>query len=238
MLRRNPFDAEDALRRVLIANCDGVLIGRRVIHRLQFVQVLELNHDNAGCGCRAFEGDGLAATHNEFAARVGNRFGYEGEIFLIVPVLVLDCDLHDVVGGWLGLSMEGLNHSSAERRARDNCQPDCNMPINHAPPLFHGTEATVADLPRLDVDLTIITKKGGRPSPDLPPNYNHDGRPTMNLLILKTPIRLDLRFWHWHIAIRVTVRGSRRLTNITVACGAAAFRAGAIEVFPYPASPL
>jgi len=79
------------------------------------------------------------------------------------------------------------------------------MPINHAPPLFHGTEATVADLRRLDVDLTNTIKKGGRPSPDLPPNYNHDGRPTMNLL--KTPIRLDLRFWHWHITIRVTRTG-------------------------------
>ena len=64
------------------------------------------------------------------------RFGYEGEIFLIVPVLVLDCDLSDIVGRWLGLSMEGLNHSSAERSTRDHCQPDGDMPINHVPPDF------------------------------------------------------------------------------------------------------
>src|ERR1700730_7744034 len=133
-LRRDPFDAEDALRRVLIANCDGVLIGRGVIQRLQFVQILELNHDNTGRGCRAFVGDRLTAAHNKFAARVGNRFGYEGEIFLIVPVLILDCDLNDVVGWWLGLSMEGLNHSSAERSARDHRQPDGGMPTNHVSP--------------------------------------------------------------------------------------------------------
>jgi len=148
MLRRDPFDAEDALRRVLIANCDGVLVGRGVIQSLQFIQVLELNHDNAGCGCRAFEGDGLTTAHNELAARVVNRFGYEGEVFLIVPTLVLDCDLSDVVGRRLGLSMEGLNCSSAERSARDHCQPDGDMPINHLPPDF--TEAaTVADPRRL-----------------------------------------------------------------------------------------
>src|SRR5690242_11845328 len=110
MLRRDPLYAEDALRRVLIANCDGVLVGRGVIQSLQFVQVLELNHDNAGRGCRAFVGDGLTAPHNEFAARVGKRLGYEGEIFLIVPVLILDSNLSDVVGRWLGLSMKGLNH--------------------------------------------------------------------------------------------------------------------------------
>ena len=136
MLRRDPFDAEDALRRVLIANCDGVLSGRGVIQRLQFVQILELNYDNARRGCRAFVGDRLTAAHNEFAARVGNRFGYEREIFLIVPVLVLDCDLSDIVGRRLGLSMEGLNHSSAERGTRDHCQPDGDMPINHVPPDF------------------------------------------------------------------------------------------------------
>src|SRR3989442_725240 len=119
MLRRDTLDAEDALRRVLIANCDGVLIGRGVIHSLQFVQVLELNDDNAGCRCRAFVGDGLTASHNELAARVGNRLGYEGEIFLIVPGLVLDGDLSDVVGWGLGLSMNGLNHSCAERSTRD-----------------------------------------------------------------------------------------------------------------------
>src|ERR1700745_1099752 len=79
-----------------------VLVGRGVVQSLQFVQVLELHHDNAGRGCSAFVGDSLTAAHNEFAARVGNRLGYEGEIFLIVPVLVLDCDLSDVVGGWAG----------------------------------------------------------------------------------------------------------------------------------------
>src|SRR5215467_14999462 len=117
MLRRDPLDAEDALRRVLIANCNGVLIGREVIQSLQFVQVLELNHDNTGSGCRAFVGDGLTAAHNEFAARVGYHFGYEWEIFLTVPVLVLDGDLRDVVGGRLGLSIERLNRSSTERSA-------------------------------------------------------------------------------------------------------------------------
>ena len=115
MLRRDSLNAEDALRRVLITNCDGVLIGRGVIQSLQFVQVLELNHDNAGRGCRAFVGDGLTAPHNEFAARVGNRLGYEGEIFLIVPVLLLDSNLRDVVGGRLGLGMKRLNCRSAER---------------------------------------------------------------------------------------------------------------------------
>jgi len=35
MLRRDPLDPEDALRRVLIANCDGVLIGRGVIQSLK-----------------------------------------------------------------------------------------------------------------------------------------------------------------------------------------------------------
>jgi hypothetical protein len=136
MLRRDPLDTEDALRRVLIANCDGVFVGRGVIQSLQFVQVLELNHDNARRGCRAFVGDGLTAPHNEFAARVANRLGYEGEIFLIVPVLVLDGDLSDVVGRWLGLGMKGLNHSCAERSARDHCQPDVDMPINHVPQVF------------------------------------------------------------------------------------------------------
>src|ERR1700752_1088714 len=130
MLRRDPFDTEDALRRVLIANCDGGLIGRGVIQSLQFVQILELDYDNAGRGCRAFVGDRLTAAHNEFAARVCKRFGYKGEIFLIVPVLVLDRDLSDIVGRWLGLSMEGLDHSSAERSTRDHCQPEGDMPIN------------------------------------------------------------------------------------------------------------
>src|SRR6516165_10242421 len=126
MLRRDPFDAEDALCRVLIADCDGVLIARGVVQGPQ----------STGCGCRAFVGDGLTTAHNEFAARVGNRFGYEGEILLIVPVLVPDCDLGDVVGRWLGLSMEGLNHSSAKRSARDHSQPAGDISINHVSPDF------------------------------------------------------------------------------------------------------
>src|SRR5215470_5293093 len=135
MLRRDPLDAEDALRRVFIANRDSVLIGRGVIQSLQFVQALELNHDNAGRGCRAFVGDGLTAPHDEFAARVRKRLGYEREIFLIVPVLALDGNLSDVVGRWLGLSMKGLNRSRAERSTRDHCQSDGDMPT-HVPPAF------------------------------------------------------------------------------------------------------
>src|SRR5262249_50764594 len=91
---------------------------------------------NAGRGCCAFVGDGLTAPHNEFAARVRKRLGYEGEIFLIVPVLVFDGYLSDVVGRWLDLSIKGLNRSRAERSTRDHCQPDADMPINHVAPAF------------------------------------------------------------------------------------------------------
>jgi hypothetical protein len=44
----------------------------------------------------------------------------EWKIFLIISVLVLDCDLHDVVDGWLGLGMKGFE--LPQRRAR-HCRP-------------------------------------------------------------------------------------------------------------------
>ena len=63
-------------------------------------------------------------------AGLARRFRNEREIFLIISVLLLGCDLRDVVGGRLGLGMKGLNCSSAERSSRDHCQSDSDLPIH------------------------------------------------------------------------------------------------------------
>ena len=82
---------------------------------MQLVQALELNHDDAGRGCCTFIGYGLTSADEEFAARVGKRLRDERKVILIISVLVLDCDLGDVVSRRLGLGMKGLNCRSAER---------------------------------------------------------------------------------------------------------------------------
>jgi len=74
---------------------------------LQFLQVLELDHNDAGRGGCTFKGYGLPSADNEFAARVGKRLCNKRKIFLVISILVLDCDLGDVVGGRLSLSMKG-----------------------------------------------------------------------------------------------------------------------------------